>query len=401
MATKVLDVEVREAGSVPVGGHAAVDVLFRSGRDPIARLRIPCSGDRLDLAPFAARAADSVRSARPRLPAGPLPTVSVVICTRDRPAELAALLRSLARQEVSPHEVVVVENAATVDVSGVVRGTLPSARFVREPRPGLDIARNRALELVSGELVAFTDDDVELDPGWVRAVAEAFAGAPEAGGVTGLILPLELETPAQELFERNVGYSRGLERRVLPGDERRMLGLRLPAVSEVLTLGNGCNMAFRRTDLRALGGFDEALDTGRPLPGGGDLDMLYRVLRSGRTLVYEPRAIVRHRHRRSEQELRAQLVGHRRALGAFLVKTLLRESGRARLDAAAFLAWRSLKDALRLARGLAGRDVLPLGILARLLVAGLAGLGSYQASRRRVRGLATAPAAGSLGEPGG
>ena len=65
-------------------------------------------------------------------------------------------------------------------------------------------------------------------------------------------------------------------------------------------------MAVRREMVRELGGFDDALDTGAPLPGGGDLDMFYRIIRAGHALVYEPSALVFHRHRRKMKELRRQ-----------------------------------------------------------------------------------------------
>ena len=63
---------------------------------------------------------------------------------------------------------------------------------------------------------------------------------------------------------------------------------------------------FAGNVVRELGGFDDALDTGAPLPGGGDLDMFYRIIRAGHALVYEPSALVFHRHRRKMKELRRQ-----------------------------------------------------------------------------------------------
>jgi hypothetical protein len=65
-------------------------------------------------------------------------------------------------------------------------------------------------------------------------------------------------------------------------------------------------MAFRRDVLRELGGFDDALDTGASLPGGGDLEMFYRVIRAGGVLVYEPSYMVFHEHRHSETDLQRQ-----------------------------------------------------------------------------------------------
>src|SRR5260221_3686895 len=77
--------------------------------------------------------------------------------------------------------------------------------------------------------------------------------------------------------------------------------------------GNGCNMAFRVEAMRSIGGFDEALDTGAALPGGGDLDALYRIVRHGYELVYDPQMLVWHQHRRDFAGLRRQI---RRSWGA-------------------------------------------------------------------------------------
>ena len=111
--------------------------------------------------------------------------------------------------------------------------------------------------------------------------------------------------------------------------------------------------------------------------------MMYRVMRAGHELVYEPRALVRHRHRRSKAELTAQLAGHHKSVSAFLVKAVRTERGRARFSATMFLAWRLAKTPLRLARRMVGRDVLPVSIIARMFAGSVIGLGSYQASRRR------------------
>ncbi len=96
--------------------------------------------------------------------------------------------------------------------------------------------------------------------------------------------------------------------------------------------GAGCNMAVRRDVVQGLGGFDEALDTGPPLPGGGDIDLFHRVLRAGLPLVYEPRAVVFHRHRRDDDALRRQYDSWGRSLMAWAAKTYARDpAGRPKL----------------------------------------------------------------------
>jgi GT2 family glycosyltransferase len=305
--------------------------------------------------------------------------ITVAICTMGRPLLLASALKTVSEQKQAPEQVVVVDNGIQEEVLRVVRDTIPYALYRAEPRQGLNIARNRALAETAGEILAYMDDDARADPGWLLSIAEGFERYPGAGAVTGLVLPQSVETMAERLFEANGGFGRGLDRRVLPHDSRTLFGRRLPAVVEAIGAGCGCNMAFKTSILKRIGGFDERLDTGPALPGGGDLDLFYRVLRSGWEIVYEPRAIVRHSHRRTMPELRDQLSGYSRALSAFLFKAFRTGKGGERIAAASFLAWRLAKGMYRLGSGAAGRDPLPFSILAGMFLASIVGLASYRA----------------------
>jgi ABC-type polysaccharide/polyol phosphate export permease len=99
--------------------------------------------------------------------------------------------------------------------------------------------------------------------------------------------------------------------------------------------------------------------------------------------VYEPRAIVRHRHRRTEAELHRQLLGHQLAFIALIVKTIREERGRARMGTVLFLAWRLAKAGRHMLHGIIGNGPLPRGLFVKLFIASFLGLGSYQASKRR------------------
>ncbi len=250
-----------------------------------------------------------------------LPNLSIVICTKDRAQRLSRLLTSLDRvrrqSAFSSVEIVVVDNAS-VDAStrDAVAG-FEDVRYVFEPKAGLDFARNAALHVASGDLIAYLDDDVVVDRNWLGGLAKACSGNPDAGGFTGLVLPYRLDTDAQVFFERRGGFGRGFARREF--HNARFDNPLHPVGSGVL--GAGCNMAFDRTLLIALGGFDEALDTGAPLPGGGDLDIFYRVLRAGRPMIYEPEYAVYHEHRETIPQLRRQYWTWGLGMMAFLVKS--------------------------------------------------------------------------------
>lgn len=245
-----------------------------------------------------------------------LPSMTVAVCTRNRPARLRACLAALRRTDLPPDRLLVVDNAPSDGATErLVAEQFPEVGYLHEPRPGLDHARNVAIDATTTEVLAFVDDDTLVDARWVRAVASAFAGDPEVMCVTGLVAPAELETEAQLLFEERGGFGRGVQRRrYVTGPES---GFHLGAGE----FGTGANMAFRRDVFDHVGGFDPALDVGTPTNGGGDLEMFFRVLEEGHPLVYEPAAVVRHQHRRDRHALARQLDGHGSGLAAYLTRT--------------------------------------------------------------------------------
>lgn len=256
-----------------------------------------------------------------RMFAPPLPRLSVAICTRDRAVRLARLLASLTSMctaaEFPTIETIVVDNASIDDRTRQAVARFTNVRYVFEPNAGLNYARNAALRTAAGDILAYLDDDVVVDRHWLGGLAKAWRSSPNAGGFTGLVLPLRLDTEAQVYFERRGGFGRGFSRR-----EFRKSSFNNPLFpTGAGILGAGCNMAFDRKLLIELGGFDEELDTGAPLPGGGDLDIFYRVLRAGRTMVYEPCYAVYHEHRETIAGLRRQYWSWGLGMMAFLAKS--------------------------------------------------------------------------------
>lgn len=133
--------------------------------------------------------------------------------------------------------------------------------------------------------------------------------------VTGLVVPYELETEAQILFERQ-GSGHGFERKWHRfGRERKMHR----QLVNTRLVGTGANMAYRRCLFDKIGDFNPALDVDDVTHGGGDLEMFFRVLNGGHTLVYEPSAIVRHRHCREHAQLTSQIADDSIGLFSYLV----------------------------------------------------------------------------------
>lgn len=253
------------------------------------------------------------------------PFISVIVSTRDRPDVLGRCLHSLLALEYPRYEVLVVDNAPSSDATArlVEReyGHLSQIRYVREDRPGLSRARNRGVKEARGEIVAFTDDDVVVDPHWLAGLAQGFRRVPHAGCVTGLVMPLELETQPQVWFEEYGGFGKGCQTRIYDTREHRPQDALFPYAAG--KFGSGNNMAFRAAAVREFGYFDPALGAGSPTYGGEDLAAFVAVLRRGYALVYEPGAIVHHQHRRDYAGLRKHIRDCGVGLTAFLTQCVI------------------------------------------------------------------------------
>ncbi|MGQ0648897.1 MAG: glycosyltransferase family 2 protein [Gemmatimonadaceae bacterium] len=363
-------------------------VLIRWHGEPVATVTLPVSGGVIDGAIL--REAALLHAAWPaaqlRLRAflghdasegrGSLPTVSVAVCTRDRPDDLLACLTAIDALDGEADEVLVVDSCSAGDDTRQVVARFPRVRYIRETRPGLDIARNRALTEARHDVVAFTDDDATPDPRWVHALQRAFT-SPRTLCVTGLTLPAELETEAQHCFERTNGFGRGFTQRTFDGVtcDPFLVGL----------VGAGVNMALRRSVLGLIGPFDEALDAGTPTRSGGDHDMFIRIMAAGYCINYEPRALSWHRHRRDWSELRDTVRGYGTGIYAILTRHVLRRETRAPVIAMAWLG----SQLSGLIRG-RGSGVLPRGLALAELRGCLAGPRAYLVSRRRAARVTTA-----------
>jgi len=255
------------------------------------------------------------------------PSLTVLIPSRERPDRLQRCLDSILSCEYPMDRValVIVDNAPKTDATRrLVDGYAEDANitYVREDAPGSASARNCGLRAVHTQIVAMTDDDVLVDRHWLTEIARTFASFPDAAAVSGLLLPLELDTQAQVWFEQYGGFSRGFDRRIFdlnahwPRDE--------PLYPWTAGLfGTGNNFSFQTAALEEIGGFDPALGNGTPALGGVDSEVLLRTLLTGHTIVYEPRAIALHAHRPDYEGLRRQVYAYGAGLSAYYLKTLL------------------------------------------------------------------------------
>lgn len=305
---------------------------------------------------------------------GVRPFFTVVVCTRGRPEALRRCLASLERLEYEDFEVLVVDNHEVPTVDGEIVGERP-VRLVHESRRGLNVARNRGVREAKGDVVAFVDDDCEVDPKWLEELRAVFAGG-RVTFVTGRVRAASLDRAAQRWFEEVMSFDRGpVEQTFMAGGGGGLLP------RDAARLGTGCNMAFSRSLFDRIGPFDEALDMGTLVGGGGDIDYFGRALDGGEVAVYWPRAVVRHHHRQTVPELRRQLFGYGASVGALSLKFVQTYEGRRLRVLRNLLSWVRWTWALARAR-FQGYASFPLSLLAVQLVGLLWGPVAYLLSRR-------------------
>jgi glycosyltransferase involved in cell wall biosynthesis len=135
---------------------------------------------------------------------------SVIVCTRNRAAQLEQLLRSMEKLSLPDGlcwELIVVDNGSTDQTPSVIESfqtTLPVKRVV-QPVPGLSNARNAGVQAAQGAYIVWTDDDVLVQANWLSAYLEAFERHPQAVLFAGKITPV-VEEPCNAWFVRHRSY---------------------------------------------------------------------------------------------------------------------------------------------------------------------------------------------------
>ena len=250
--------------------------------------------------------------------------VSVVICTRNRAQDLKTCLEMLKLLVCQPEEILVVDNAPTDNSTREVAAQFAGVTYIKEERPGLDIARNCGVVHAKSPVIAYVDDDVEVDSMWIYRVWEAFKDS-QTAAITGLVLAAELQTEAQFLFERYWSFNRGYVDKAYGKD---YFDQTLPYGPPIWEIGAGANMAFRKSVLEEVGLFDERLDVGAA-GCNGDSEMWFRILYHGHTIRYTPRAVVYHKHRRNLEALNRQLFSYMRghAAAALIQQHMCKSAG--------------------------------------------------------------------------
>jgi GT2 family glycosyltransferase len=333
----VVDLD-EEVPAIPATAHASALVLARRHRRPLGEVVIPLGPGGLCAAGVQAVIEAVLRDTAP--PSAPpaaseggtadLPPLSVVVTTCGNPEGLVRCVDSILASSGCRPSVIVVDNRPHIPSTrlAVEEHYADDARvtLVSEARQGLSRARNTGIRAADTELVAWTDDDVVVDRYWARSLVEAFDATAGVDLVTGLVRPLELETQAQVWREVYRGYSNGFARRVWRTCEPPVDAPLFPYATG--RIGTGANMAARRGAFELLGGFDPDLGAGTPSAGGEDLDLIFRFLEEGSTVVYEPAAIICHAHHAGFEDLVDQARSYGTGLASYLMKLLLSDPHR-------------------------------------------------------------------------
>ena len=213
---------------------------------------------------------------------------SVIIATYQRPDLIGDCLDALGRQRLPPLEVIVVDQSPDSRTRDVVQGRpagSPPVTYLHSDRVGLSLARNIGVRASRSSLVAFTDDDALPEPGWLEALAVAFAStSPRAGLVGGRILPL-WEKPRPRWYPASFEY-------LLPVFDPD--GGLAPFPKGFLP--PGVNLAADRDAIDRIGGFDEEIGQRSGWRATGDDSLFaWRAIEAGIPIYYQPEAVVRHR----------------------------------------------------------------------------------------------------------
>jgi len=236
------------------------------------------------------------------------PRISVIVCSYNGARTIRDCFGGLLRLEYPDFEVIVVDDGSNDRTPAIAEEY--GFRLISTENRGLSSARNTGLQAATGEILAYIDDDARPDAHWLTYLASTFVGTTHAGVGGPNVAP-----PGDGLVAECVANAPGGPAHVLLSDDEAE---HIP----------GCNMAFRKEALEAIGGFDPQFRT-----AGDDVDVCWRILQRGWTLGFNPAAIVWHHRRNSVRAFWKQQRGYGKA------EALLEAKWRDKYNGAGHVAW--------------------------------------------------------------
>ncbi len=217
--------------------------------------------------------------------------LSVVVPTRNR-GDISECLRHLFDIRYRPLEIIVIDQSEDDRTEESVSRFLETHsqpdipfQYHRSETVGLDVSRNEGIRLSKGSWIAFVDDDCLVESGWGEGLVESLGSGSNIGMVFGQTRAYY--TKPEEGFRTRISIKDSPDRKIFRSHREIM----------VRSVGMGGNMSVSRKAIEAAGFFDEHLDHGTRLPGAGDYEMSYRILKSGFHAIYEPKAISLHKRK--------------------------------------------------------------------------------------------------------
>ncbi len=241
------------------------------------------------------------------------PRISVIVCSRNGARTIRDCLEGILRLDYPDYEAIVV-NDGSIDGTGAIARSY-GIRTINSGGAGLSAARNAGLAEATGDIVAYLDDDASPEPHWLRYLAMAFARTPHAA-MGGPNRPPVGPDQARDRIAECLAHAPGTPTHVMLTDDEAE---HVP----------GCNMAFRRTALEAIRGFDPQFRV-----AGDDVDVGWRIQAAGSTIGFCPTALVWHRRRNTLAAYWKQQVGYGRS------EALLEQKWPEKYNSAGHLTWR-------------------------------------------------------------
>ncbi|WP_298818389.1 glycosyltransferase family 2 protein [Chloroflexus sp.] len=236
------------------------------------------------------------------------PTISVVVCTRNRAESAAIAVASILANDHPAFELIVVDQSTDTATEVALRRFQHDERlrYVASTTKGLGVARNIGLQLAQAPLVAFTDDDCRTPSDWLRVIEAELQQEPKAA----VLFCNVLSGP----HDADVGF--------IPAYQCQRPKLVMTFWDKCRARGIGAGMAVRREPVLMMGGFDEALGAGGLFPSAEDADIALRAIAAGWYVVETPATFVIHDGFRTWREARELAARDWEGLGAAYVKPL-------------------------------------------------------------------------------
>ncbi len=303
--------------------------------------------------------------------------ISLLIPTMNRPANVDRLLGTLKDHrflERTDLNIVVVDSSKDFSTKQIALSY--SVEYIPAEGLGKSRAMNFAVNMLSSKFIAFLDDDiVVINSDWLDILMSNFTRE-DIAYVSGRVIAAETMTEAQDKWEQKGALNKGLKRIEVGKEFFNKFRLRGVPVNLVTM---GANHVIRREVLNEIDGHDERFGPGEPIGGAGaDLDLTYKILRRGYTVIYNPAAVVAHYHPDTLEELKSKLFVYGISDTAIHTKFLVEFGDMRSLFQ---LIYRPSQNAGRLLKSLIGKYPLPADILLSSIAGNL--IGSYEYFKHR------------------